>query len=113
MRTTHKVVALYKLLDCLVKTVYIIPGKVNKTAECKSKTIRGKKRQRCFETEAHRDRMRRERKKNEAIGHRGFRKLLYICGGGGVLFPSFILPPHRSTAEGCHSDRSGDLLAFG
>ena len=50
--------------------------------------ISGKKRQRRFETEAHRVRMRSERKKNEAIGHRGFRKLLHIWwgwrGGGGV-----------------------------
>jgi hypothetical protein len=62
----------------LVKTVYITPRKVNKTTGYKSKMISGKKRQRRFETEAHRVRMRSERKKNEAIGHRGFRKLLHI-----------------------------------
>ena len=38
-----KVMALYKLSDWLVKTVYIIPEKVNKTKECKSKMISGKK----------------------------------------------------------------------
>jgi hypothetical protein len=42
--------------------------------------ISGSERQRCFETEAHRVRMRSERKKNEAMGQRSFRKLLYIWG---------------------------------
>jgi hypothetical protein len=59
--------------------------------------ISGKKRHRWFENEAQRAKMRSERKKNEPIGHREFRKLLYIWKR------SILSPLHPPTHTLSHS----------